>query len=229
MPALANFQVGVAEVRVLVASVLTDPPEGTARSDRDNAIHRAAVVLLVSHFEGFLKTLAEDFTDVAGAGHLESRQIPRGIRELHTLPRLGEILESGDDAQRGALLRKLNPVMALWNDDAKPPKGTLSPELVSRSVTNGDSKTIDRLFKLMGSTTFVCDGDLDVEDAVGDITPTSIRLALSDVIGCRNDIAHGDQARLPTDADVDRYLRFLTTLAGRLSRKAQALVELVSA
>jgi hypothetical protein len=80
----------------------------------------------------------------------------------------------------------------------------------------------------MGSSTLVCDGDLDVPDADGDTVPSNIRLSLTDVVKCRNDIAHGDVSRRPTDMDVGRYLGFLTSLAKRLERKADALVELVS-
>lgn len=228
MTALENFEAGVAEVALLLDVAEVDPPEGTPKDDRANAVHRACVVLLVSHFESFLKTLAEEFTDVVGGGHLESRQIPRGVRELHTLPRLKEVLECGDDTQRGVLLKKLQPLMVLWNDSAKPPPGTLKASTLSRQVTNAYSETIDDLFSLMGNGDNVCDGDLDVADENGDVTPINIRYGLTDVVKCRNDIAHGDATRRPTGADVQRYVRFLATMAQRLTRKAGALLGLVS-
>lgn len=227
MSALTQFESGVAEVQVLLQLCQTDP--GTSNADRDNAVHRACVVLLVSHFESYLKGIAETFSDAVGSGSLESRQIPRGIRELHTLPRLSEILDSNDATQRTVLLRKLQPVMALWNESAKPPPGTLSPSVLTRTVTNADSGTIDALFNLMGNAGCVCDGDLDVVDVDGDAAPVSIRYSLADVVKCRNDIAHGDVSRRPTDGDVDRYVRFLQAMARRLDRKASALIELVSA
>jgi len=228
MSALTQFESGVAEVQILLQVCETDAP-GTSKADRDNAVHRACVVLLVSHFESYLKGIAETFSDTVGSGSLESRQIPRGIRELHTLPRLSEILDSNDNTQRTVLLRKLQPVMALWNESAKPPPGTLSSSVLTRTVTNADSGTIDKLFTLMGNAGFVCDGDLDVVDADGDAAPVSIRFSLADVVKCRNDIAHGDVSRRPTDGDVDRYVRFLEAMARRLDRKASALIELVSA
>src|SRR4051812_31263377 len=120
MSALENFDGGVAEVRLLLQLRESDPSEGVDRLDRDNAVNRASVVLLVSHFESYLKTLAEEFTDAVGSGTLESRQIPKALRELHTLPRFAEILECQNDVQRAALLKKLQAVMSLWNDNAKP-------------------------------------------------------------------------------------------------------------
>src|SRR5262245_22834165 len=120
MTALEDFQEGVAEVRLLLA-VASAANADENRSAVHTAIHRAGVVLLVSHFESYLKSLAEIFSDTIGDGRLESRQIPRGIRELHTLPRLSEIIECNSDEQRGVLLKKLQPLMALWNDSAKPP------------------------------------------------------------------------------------------------------------
>ena len=231
MSALTQFESGVAEVQLLLQLCSTDATDAS-NADRDNAVHRACVVLLVSHFESYLKGIAESFSDTVGAGSLESRQIPRGIRELHTLPKLSEILDSNDDTQRASLLRKLQPIMALWNDSAKPPPGTLSSSILTRSVTNADSRTIDELFNLMGSAGLVCDGDLDVVDGDGDgdgdTVPVSIRLSLTDVVKCRNDIAHGDVSRRPTNRDVQRYVRFLEAMARRLDRKSSALIELVS-
>ncbi len=215
MTALTQFESGVAEVRLLL-ELSSDPP----KTERENAVHRACVVLLVSHFESYLKAIAETFSDEISDGNLESRQIPKGIRELHTLPKLREIIESNSEPQRAILLKKLQPLMVLWNDAAKPSRGSLSSSVLARVVTNANSQTIDKLFNLMGNTGCVCDGDLDVPDADGETAPVNIRLSLEDVVKCRNDIAHGDQSRRPTAGDVARYLGFLTAMAKRLDRKA---------
>jgi hypothetical protein len=228
MSAIENFDGGVTEVRLLLQLCEGDPADGVDRLDRDNAVNRASVVLLVSHFESYLKALAEDFTDSVGSGKLESRQIPKALRELYTLPRFVEILECQSDVQRAALLKKLHAVMALWNENAKPPSGTLSASVLTRTVTNADSQTIDELFRTMGSSSAVCDGDLDVPGEDGEPGPVNIRFGLTDVVTCRNDIAHGDVARRPTGGDVERYVRFLVSLAKRLDRKASAITELVS-
>lgn len=227
MTSLEDFQAGVAEVEVLLKVASTALP-GESKSSVDNAVNRACVVLLVSHFESYLKSLAENFSDTIGDGHLESRQIPRGIRELHTLPRLSEILECNSDEQRSILFKKLNPLMALWNDSAKPPCGTINPAVLARVVSNADHHTIDDLFRLMGNSSKVCDGDLDLTDDSAGTVSVNIRLGLTDVIKCRNDISHGDVSRRPTEEDVKRYVGFLTALAHRLDRKASALVELMS-
>lgn len=191
--------------------------------DRNNAIRRASVVLLVSHFESFLRSLGEGFVDVLSSGTVESRSIPTGIRELHTLPRLQEIASTNDSKQRHSLLRKLGEISALWNDAAKPPPGTLSAWKVSREITSAKAEKIDHLFLLMGSTGPVCDGDLDIAEEDDAVISLNIRLALNDVVQCRNDIAHGDSSRKPTQEDVDRYILFLKALAGRLQRKSDGL------
>ena len=228
MSSLMQFESGVAEVQILL-EVCGGDASDKSKVDRDNAVHRACVVLLVSHFESYLKGIAENFSDTVGAGSLESRRIPQGIRELHTLPKFSEILASKDNTQRTTLLRKLQPLMALWNESAKPPPGTLHSSVLTRIVTNAASETIDELFTLMGNAGLVCDGDLDVVDTDGDVAPVSIRFSLSDVVKCRNDIAHGDVSRRPTAEDVNRYVRFLEAMARRLDRKANALIDLVSA
>lgn len=226
MTALGDFESGVVEVRLLLGLKEASLAGESLTSEHFNAVYRACVVLLVSHFESYLKSTAETFIDCIGDGTLESKRIPIGVRELHTVPKLAEITESGSPTQRHALLKKLHAVTALWADEAKPSNGTLKPEVLSRVVTNADSATIDKLFTLMGLPTAVCDGDLDlVKD--GETNPVDIRLSLRDVVKCRNDIAHGDADRLPTDEDVVRYIEFLSALAQRLERKGAALIEQV--
>ncbi|MDR6573237.1 hypothetical protein J2X60_001882 [Curtobacterium sp. 320] len=218
---LGSFAAGVAEVRTLAA--LTD---GRTDDEAVNALCRSSVVLLVSHFEAFVGNLAEDFIDVLSTGELFAHQIPVGVREVHTLPRLQAIIESNDAEQRGALLKKLSDVTALWNPQAKPAPGTLKPATLKREVTNAHAETIDGLFHLMGQRGAVCDGDLDYSDDDNGRTKTAnIRFSLRDAVKCRNDIAHGDVDRKPTPADVSRYLNFLVALAERLSRKQDDLVE----
>lgn len=216
-----EFTEGEAEVRVLLSLC--------ADSDKDeyvehgNAVRRASVVLLVSHFESFLRSVGEAFVDVLSSGTIEARGIPTGIRELHTLPRLQEIVSTNDAKQRHTLLKKLGDISALWNDSAKPSPGTLSATTVSREITSAKADKIDRLFSLMGSPVPVCDGDIDLAREGDEIISLNIRLALADVVQCRNDIAHGDSSRKPTQEDVDKYILFLVALAARLQRKADGL------
>lgn len=209
-------------------SLVDGPPAeraiGDSLSDQDNSVRRASVVLLVSHFESYLKSTAEEFIDSLSSGNLEARRIPVGIRELHTVPKIEEILSSKDAAQRHNLLRKLSAVSMLWNDTAKPAKGSLDARLFSRQVTSARPEKIDNLFELMGSTHSVCDGDIDIRVGDGETVTSNIRLALDDVVKCRNDIAHGDSSRKPTDNDVERYTEFLVAFAARLERRTQGLI-----
>lgn len=219
MPPIEEFSAGQDEVRTL----LTLCTEAAADDERNNAVRRAAVVLLVSHFESFLRAIAVDFVDALGSGVLESRVLPIGIRELHTIPRMQEILASNDLKQRQSLLKKLDEVSVLWKDTAKPSPGTLSADKLAREVTSANADKIDNLFKLMGNSSRVCDGDIDYVGEDEECLSRNIRLGLTDVVGCRNDIAHGDVSRKPTREDLDRYSRFLAALAARLQRKASTL------
>ena len=190
---------------------------------RENAVRRASVVLLVSHFESYLKALAEDFIEALSSGRLEARHIPFGIRELHTIPSFEAVLAARDESQRAGILKKFPPLAQLWNESAKPPRGALNADLLTGVVTSARDTKIDNLFALMGSRQKVCDGDIDVSDASGAVASVSIRLSLEDVVQCRNSIAHGDADRKPTHDDIERYVRFLTALAERLERKANSL------
>jgi hypothetical protein len=217
--ALESFEEGVREVELLRTLALA--PE-RASADESNAMCRAAVVLLVSHFESFLKAIAEEFIDSVGTGNVTASRLPSGVREAHTIPRLQDIVQSQDPVQRTSLLRKLGDVTALWNDSAKPSHGTLKPRVFARLVTSATPDVIDSLFQRMGAQHAVCAGDLDVLHEE-ELDTVKISFRLDDIVKCRNDIAHGDSERKPTPEDVSRYTRFLSTFASRLQRKALSL------
>src|SRR5829696_7693121 len=119
---LQRFEAGLKEVRLLLgldpdnARNLPDTvgAAGDQPQEEGAAIRRAAAVMLVSHFEGYLKQLAEDMIDALDTGKLEARRIPRGIREVHVLPRLADITAASDQIQRFALMKKLEQVQPLW-------------------------------------------------------------------------------------------------------------------
>ena len=101
--AIDTFSDGTTEVDLLrTLAVAAEQREAT---EETNALCRAAVVLLVSHFESFLKAIAEEFVDAVGTGGVESSRLPRGLREAHTLPRLESIVTSRDEEQRSALFK----------------------------------------------------------------------------------------------------------------------------
>lgn len=235
MPAFDEFTSGIAEVRTLLSMCHPnstreerDGPQKEDEAERQNAICRASTVLLVSHFESFLKTIAEEYIDAISGGGIASKAIPIGIRELHIIPRMEDIIRAPNSNHRAPLFKKITDYTCLWVDDAKPPARLLKASLLSRIVTNSDSDVIDKLFFTMGASAPVCDGDIDVQ--LGDEntpTPVNIRLTLRDVVKCRNDIAHGDVSRKPTPEDVDRYILKLEALARRLATKATTLSALV--
>jgi hypothetical protein len=219
--ALETFSDGTVEVDLL--RKLAVAAEQRGGTDETNALCRAAVVLLVSHFESYLKTIAEEFVDAVGTGQVESSRLPRGLREAHTLPRLESIVTSRDEGQRSALLKRLGGIAALWNDEAKPPKGALNAATFARLVTSANADVINDLFVRMGNSTSVCDGDIEITALNGEILTASIEFSLRDVVTCRNDIAHGKADRKPTPEDIRRYLDFLHVFSERLQRKALAL------
>lgn len=239
MPAIARFQEGLTEVRSLLTldnSAHTELPDQTSMTEPGiestsigATVRRAAVVLLVSHFEGFLKSLGEDLVDSLASGAIETRNIPRGVREAHIIPRLSEIVDCGNETQRFALLGKLSSISHLWNDTAKPPRGTLRAEIVTRRITNADSECIESFFSMFGIND-VCNGELDIPDGPDSVGEShDIRTRLRDIVKCRNDVAHGDMERQPTIEDVSRYVTFLQYFAQRLQRRADRFIEQVSA
>jgi hypothetical protein len=224
-----QFEDGVKEVQALLALAppdSSDLPVTAAAAGHSHAgaiVRRAAVVLLVSHFEGYLKRLAEGMVDAVNTGDVEARRLPQGLKNIHILPKLEEIVACGDEVQRASLLVKLDKISSLWKPQSKPPRGTLRVSTVTRIITNADSDCISLLFETFGAEDDVCAGDVDVVDGEGVVESHNIRGRLRDLVKCRNDIAHGDADRIPTREDVTRYIAFLTYFAKRLDRKAAAL------
>jgi hypothetical protein len=219
---LETLREGIGEVRSLLEL------EGGLTSKvtvQKNAILRAGVVLLVSHFESFLKSIAEEFADSIDGAQVKASALPDEIRELYSVPMLQQISSTNDDTQRRALLKKMAPVVALWNDGATVGPGTLRAKPLVRVVTNCGSDVINELFRLMGGSQNVCDGDIDVIDREsGEKKAPNIKLSLRDIVDCRNDIAHYGLERKPTRGDVLRYIRFLEAFSERLDLKAHELL-----
>lgn len=213
-----DFTAGVAEVDELTRCA----PDPAVSLTGHNAVFRAAVVLLVSHFESYLKGLAEEYVDWLSDGLRESRSIPVPLRELYSIPRLEEIAKAQDPGQRAALLKKLDEFTCLWKETAKPPRGLLKPRTLVRVVTSASPDVIDSLFEYFGDHQRPCEGEIDF-DISGEVSSLRIRLALNDIIDCRNSIAHGDATRIVTDLDLTRYRAFLSSFAQRLDRKAMSV------
>lgn len=218
--ALDVFTEGTTEVDLL--RHLAEQSEGPDSIARANALCRAAVVLLVSHFESFLKSIAEEYVDNVGSAAVEARRVPVGLREIHTLPKLESIVTVRDDTQRSVLLKRLGSIAALWNDDARINKGSLSAATFAKTVTSAKADVINELFNRMGSVANVCDGDIDIHGMGGEVFTASIDYSLRDVVQCRNDVAHGKADRKPTPEDIVRYVGFLKSFAERLQRKANS-------
>ena len=221
--ALKSFMQSMEEIKTL----LTLLPSGNLRKNRaaSDAINRAATVLLVSHFENYLKSLAEEFIeDVSQSGKCVET-ISQGLRELYFQPRLDEILRCNNPQQRMRLNQKLEEFNCLWKNGAKLPPRLLEARVLSRTITAARSEVIDQLFSYFGADKNqpVTAGSIDIKIPNEGPTVANIRRSLEDIIGCRNRIAHGDRDAIPTDQDVKRYRLFLEEFARRLDKQEESL------
>ncbi|MBS3179905.1 MULTISPECIES: MAE_28990/MAE_18760 family HEPN-like nuclease [unclassified Pseudoclavibacter] len=217
---IGRFEANKAEVEVLLHSL-----SSTATTDMEKVVCRASVVLLVAHFEGYLKDLALEYVDQVDAMDYESQMLPFALRDLHVQPRIDEISATRDGQQKRKLLEKLHGSSVLFASGAKPSKGTLKSAVLARRVTSARPDVIDQMFAYMGSLDKPCDGALDFESVTtGELVTRNIRFSLEEVVQCRNDIAHGDAGRSPTREDATSYSEFLLHFARRLHRAKSALV-----
>jgi hypothetical protein len=219
------FAEGIGEVRILSGQ---DPLRSSLGDERTQqlsaALQRAACVLLVSHFEAFLKEVAEQMVEDLLSSRMPMKFVPQRLRELHSVPRLEQLVKTNDDKQRRSLLNQIPEVALLWNPDARLEGKRLDPRIVARRITSAQSDKIDDLFELFGARP-VCVGDIDVPESDGGLpSPVDIQARLREIVSCRNEIAHGVADRKVTHGDVDRYIVFLEVLAQRICARAERAI-----
>jgi hypothetical protein len=217
---LENFLDGLREVGDLLSL-----HSGVPGAVQDDALCRSSVILMVSHFESFLQSLAADFVESIDRANIVASRIPVRLRELHTIPQLETIVKCNDETQRRSLLKKLGNHAAIWNDDAKLPPGTLISSKLSRLVTNAKSECIDDLFSHMGDLNGAAVGDLDYLLSDGEEASINIGNFLRTLVGARDNFAHGKRSDVPTKKDLEGYLLVLTALAKRYERKSSRLLD----
>lgn len=219
-----DFRQGLEEVRRILKLA-----NGNAATDQDPELPatllKGAVVLLVAHFEAYLKSIAEEFSDAALNGERAASRIPMSLRMLHTRALLDEIRSARDEQQLQNLLsKKLVSNSKSWVSSARPDKQAFRDGLLKRQVTNATADCINELFRLMGERRSVCDGDVEVSTSEQEDHPVNIALSLRSIVQVRNNIAHGNEHVPLTDLDVQSHVLFIEAFAKRLDRHTLRLI-----
>ncbi|MFF1963366.1 MAE_28990/MAE_18760 family HEPN-like nuclease [Streptomyces sp. NPDC058232] len=224
----AEFIDSLREVRTLLAAGPSQPLGHKGATDQaqdrelTNALTRACVVMLVAHFEGFIKAALTELIDEICETKPPARRIPDGLLELHTRERIQEIFGTDGPDRIHKTRRLFSTYAPLWDEDRSINPRILSATILTRQFTNAKPEVLESVFALLDVQDVIPQLESHVNQALiarGD-EATSIKVAvkLTEIVNRRNKIAHGDRSEKPTQFEVEGYVVFLQDIAGCISR-----------
>ncbi|MDT8909612.1 MAE_28990/MAE_18760 family HEPN-like nuclease [Amycolatopsis sp. PS_44_ISF1] len=214
-----EFIESIQEVRVLLnadrkpATTLPEPGRMHDRRSLENALCRASMLMLVAHYEGFVKSILTEFIDEIAKAKPPSRRLPDALLELYTKERIQEIARLEESTERVTRTRKLfTGYAALWDRDRSIDPTLLPARILARQFTNAGPDSLRRVLDLIGQfeslekiQRHVC--------ASPEYFKINIPDKLKEITEKRNKIAHGDLEEKPTSPEVSKHLEFLIKIA----------------
>jgi len=183
-----------------------EPPE---RPEVARVVGRASVVLLSSHFERYIYSLNEEAIELLNESGVVGSVLPEMLRLLHTQTVVDDLF--GTQWQHRG--EKLNAFVAgeawLWG-------GAMTGELQHKRLVawmkSPSPQNLERYFRYWG-----------VKDIFAAITRAShtrseLWLRIDELVGKRNNIAHGDLATEATHTDISAYQTAALTFSDRTDR-----------
>jgi hypothetical protein len=227
LESLAEFKDSLKEVETLLLlnpmKSLDRSQTGSSATGRDvaNAITRSCTVMLVSHFEGFVKAGLTELIDEICRARPPARRLPDGLLELHTRERIQEIFGTDGPDRITRTRRLFNNYASLWEDDKSINPKVLSAKILARQFTSAKPEVLAEVFSLLGVGDLLDRLDRHVNQAIlnrGDQgTSVKVNIKLLEIVDRRNKIAHGDRNEKPTPIEVENYMLFLQDVADCLA------------
>lgn len=206
---LLDLRRGMLEVDELQLADPTPVGEAPDRPEVSRVVGRASVVLLSSHFERYIYSLNEEAAELLNARSIKGGALPELLRLLHTQSVVDELF-STEWLRRSELLNAFVAKEAwLWG-------GTESGELQHKRLLAWMKaplpQNLERYFRYWG-----------IEDVFTAITRaphtrSDLWLRIGELVGKRNNIAHGDLATEATPTDISAYQLAAMTFSERVDR-----------
>ncbi|MEU9233355.1 MAE_28990/MAE_18760 family HEPN-like nuclease [Streptomyces subrutilus] len=233
LDSLSEFIDSLREVEILLS--IAPAPLGAGgvavqAHDRElaNAVTRSSIVMLVAHFEGFVKAALTELIDEICEAKPPTRRIPEGLLELHTRGRIEEIFGT-EGPERIHKTRKLFSAYAsLWDADHSINPQVLSAKTLTRQFTNAKPEILESVFNILDVNDVIAQIDVHVNREIAargdEATRVKVDAKLTEIVNRRNKIAHGDRTEKPTPIEVQNYITFLKDVANCLSGVIQSRI-----
>lgn len=181
----------------------------------ENAIHRACLVLLVAHFEGFAKSALSEYVDEVCSVRPPARKMPPAFLELFTRDRIQEIASLPPGVDRVHRTRKLfTAFSALWDQDRSIDPQVISAKILARQMTSLKPDVLRESFSLIGIEDIIADSASRLQAAGLSVR---VDVKLEEIVNKRNLIAHGDYSIKPTSTDLEEYIEFFMAVGDAFS------------
>lgn len=204
--ALLKFSERLREVDLLLN--LCSGPESPVdeqkkAAPKDNAILRAALVLLCSHIEGFFEDLISEALFVYVKIASEIDHIPIEILSCQVIGKT-ERWSSCDSVRRWEIFKECVRHPLVTKDKAKV-FSSIDPEIHTKGFSNPGTGEIETLFKSVGI--------LSVWDNFSKLESSRVIKGCVDaIVNRRNQIAHGQMDSTVTRTDVESYMKNIRRL-----------------
>jgi RiboL-PSP-HEPN len=194
--ALDAFVEAVGEVRDLERADPTPPGEPPDNPEITRVVGRASVVLLSSHLERYIRAVNQEAAAVVNSVGPNGTRLPTMLRLLHSRTSVDSMLVTGWEHRESRLREFMLSDGWLWNDALS---GPLTHDWLLTWMKAPTPKNLVRYYRYWG-----------IDDIFNAITRAShtrdeLWLRLDELVGKRNNIAHGDASTEATAADIDSY------------------------
>jgi hypothetical protein len=217
--ALEAFVEAMREVAELQSADPTPPGRAPVDPHVSRVIGRASVVLLASHFERYLYAVNEEAASVVNLASVSGPVLPQQLRLLHSRSSIDAMIETSWERRSEQLKEFVKGDGWLWGVSVR---GVLDHDRLLMWMKAPTPQNLIRYYRYWDIT------DIFAAITRETHTRTDMRLKLEELVGKRNNIAHGDPTTEATAADIRSYRvaaeRFCTRADRALARGLQRIV-----
>jgi RiboL-PSP-HEPN len=194
--ALDAFVEALEEVRDLERADPTPPGEPPVDPEVTRVVGRASVVLLSSHLERYIRAVNQEAATVVNSVGPRGTRLPTKLRLLHSRTSMDSMLVTEWERRETQLQAFIESDGWLWNESLS---GPLTHDWLLSWMKAPTPKNLVRYYRYWGINNIFS----AITRAVH--TRTELWLKLEELVGKRNNIAHGDPSTEATAADIDSY------------------------
>lgn len=223
----SDFIASLQEVDTLLSIASRDPlsekrpANPTLERDITNAVTRSCIVMLVAHFEGFVKSALTELIDAIRQAKPPARRIPDALLELHTRGRINEIFGTQGPTRIHRTRALFTNYAQLWDEDHSINPSIISAKILVRQFTSATPEVLSEVFSLLDISDIIPQITIHVNNAIasrGDnATTVKADVKLNEIVRKRNNVAHGDKEEKLTPVEIENYKVFLTDVAEKIS------------